>query len=106
MPELIDRDALIQNYCGACANKEFCAEESCPYYEIRRRIEAAPTIEAEPVRHGRWILLPNRTAPSKLFRCSECENVTEHKHFSRNGYYSYCKDCGARMDGGADRRCK
>lgn len=40
----IDADALKQNHCGACANKEFCAEESCQYYEFRRRIETSPTI--------------------------------------------------------------
>ena len=64
MPEvrLIDANALIQNHCGACANKEFCAEESCPYYEIRRRIDDAPTIEAEPVRHGRWIFGSSKTS--------------------------------------------
>jgi hypothetical protein len=60
---------------------------------------AIETVEVAPVRHGRWVLLPNRTAPSKLFKCSECGNVTEHEYFSRNGYYPFCKDCGAKMDG-------
>lgn len=44
MSRPIDADALIQTYCGECSNKEFCAEQSCPYYEIRRRIETSPTI--------------------------------------------------------------
>lgn len=74
--------------CLRCERKEM--EECIDMLESK--------VEAAPVRHGRWLLLPNRTAPSKLFRCSECGNVTEHKYFSRNGYYYFCKDCGAKMD--------
>ena len=99
MPEvrLIDANALIQNHCGACANKEFCAEESCPYYEIRRRIETAPTIDADPVRHGRWIVHTKWHGMFGLVHseCSECK-------FDRNGDLSswkFCPFCGARMDG-------
>ena len=91
---LIDAVALIQNHCGACANKEFCAEESCPYYELRRRIETAPTIEAEPVRHGRW--LNRKRNGYAVLVCSECER--EKEGYTRT---EYCPHCGARMDGGS-----
>ena len=91
---LIDANALIQNHCGACANKEFCSEESCPYYEIRRRIETAPTIEAEPVRHGRW--LNRKRNGYAVLVCSECER--EKEGYTRT---AYCPHCGARMDGGS-----
>ncbi len=50
-----------------------------------------PTVDAEPVKHGRWLhndMILNRQ------KCSEC------------GFYSddlqsdnYCPNCGARMDG-------
>lgn len=53
-------------------------------------------VESEQ-RHGQWMLLPNKTAPSKIFRCSEYGSVSEHKYYSANGYYSFCKDCGADM---------
>lgn len=93
---LIDADALavsdmakiIDNYLSCQCN-----------LTVGLAAEMMPTIEPE-VRHGRWLLLPNRTAPSKIFQCSECGNVTVHEHFSQNGYYAYCKDCGAKMDGG------
>lgn len=52
------------------------------------------------VKHGRWLLPPNKTAPSKIFQCSECKNITEHQYYSDSGYYNYCKDCGAKMDKG------
>lgn len=97
MARLIDADELkarMYECVIIMPNGEKCMAD--------RAIDAQPTVEVEPVRHGRWMLLPNRTAPSKLFRCSECGNVTEHKHFSQNGYYPFCKDCGAKMDGGID----
>lgn len=93
MPErLIDANALIQNHCGACSNKEFCAEESCPYYEIRCRIENAPTIEAEPVRHGLW----DYDDVTDLSYCSECGT-------GMNGEFLFCPFCGAKMDAADDQ---
>lgn len=50
-------------------------------------IDAAPTIEAEPVRHGRW--------ECGGF-CSECGLDNEERKTP------YCPHCGVRMDGGAD----
>jgi hypothetical protein len=94
----IDADALIQNYCGACANKEFCAEESCQYYEIRRRIETAPTIEPE-VRHGRWIDKGDYAV------CTECggESGTQYDGVEPIPLMTqFCPHCGAKMNGGAD----
>jgi hypothetical protein len=84
----IDADALIQNYCGACANKEFCAEESCQYYEIRRRIETAPTIEPE-VRHGRWIV------KGQEIYCTECNEESLYNPFGASKFSRFCPNCGS-----------
>lgn len=61
------------------------AEES-----FLRRIEDAPTVDAVPVVHGRWIYHDDG-----VITCSECENAE-----SSDSYY--CRYCGAKMDGGAD----
>ena len=95
---LIDANALIETF-ERLIEKSILDDTKIRYMLAIETVKCQPTIEAAPVRHGRWLLLPNRTAPSKLFRCSECGNVTEHKYFSRNGYYYFCKDCGAIMDG-------
>ena len=98
---IIDEYALLSAIKARIIEWDYTGQSGAELIEfIRDIISEMPSIDAEPVRHGRWVLLPNRTAPSKLFRCSECGNVTEHKQFSRNGYYSFCKDCGAKMDGG------
>lgn len=53
--------------------------------------KSAPTIEAKPVRHGRWL-----SSPFGLYACSVC-GVND-----LFGLSSYCPNCGAIMDGGAE----
>lgn len=65
------------------------------FIECALRVKNAPTIEAEPVRHGRWINGVSRGMPS--IYCSECGSTKETICES-----DYCPDCGARMDGGAE----
>ena len=50
----------------------------------------APTVDAEPVRHGYWIPVDDKY---DAFDCSECKRLTMvHKPFP------YCPICGARMN--------
>lgn len=49
-------------------------------------INATPTIDAEPVRHGRWSLVDF----AGTVRCSVCGQLS--------GEYAYCPNCGAKMD--------
>ena len=55
-------------------------------------IEEAPTIEAEPVRHGEWKKRLNEST------CSECKFI----YYSNKDEWNYCPNCGAKMDGGAE----
>lgn len=63
---------------------------------IEEFIDNAPTIDVEPVRHGRWI--QNKTLPA-YHRCSIC-GVTHKMQVSCNKYVMlyYCPRCGAKMD--------
>lgn len=60
-----------------------------------------PTIEAEPVKHGRWI---EETEPDEngnvISMCNQCYHTDEH---CKNIKIPYCWYCGARMDGGERR---
>ena len=60
--------------------------------EMERVINAIPSVEAEPVRHGRWIYLGFH----KRY-CSQCYYVAKKSHF-------YCPRCGAKMYGGVSSR--
>ena len=97
MPELVDK-AKVLKYLTPRIKTE------TPYGEgYNRALEDAaelvtlmPTIEAEPVRHGRWI---NDTF------CSECKRFPVDVSVSISNqeltkYFSRCPHCGAQMDGG------
>lgn len=111
MPEMIDRQAVLEAICEA--TKPF--EENLLQDRFtrnglaiaRRIIVKQPTIEAEPVRHGRWIDVPD--ANTKVAKCSLCGfwqrtngDDKTGKHLIHTAVYRYCSGCGARMDGGAD----
>ena len=55
--------------------------------DCRKDLASVPTIEAKPVRHGKWI---DREGS---WECSECHEIS-----CCNG--NYCPNCGAKMDGG------
>lgn len=77
---LIDADALPK-YTGYALSAD----------EVARAVENAPTIEAEPVRRGRWERCGIKTYDF-AFYCSECCS------FSPNGIKTkYCPWCGAEM---------
>lgn len=84
---LIDADALQKH-------KQLEAFGNGQYEDVEivygNDIDNAPTIEAEPVKHGRWIGI-GRTSVT----CSECGEWTEVAG-------NYCPNCGAKMEGGED----
>ena len=60
--------------------------------EVRMIISNAPTIEAEPVKHGHWIAVENgNDGDAKCSRCGCYHHVWE-------AYGYYCQHCGAKMD--------
>lgn len=71
-------------------------------YLVCHIIDNAPTIEAEPVWHGRWIPIEYDSyadcAPVwDKWECSECG----HEHSGEEDTLTaFCPNCGARMDGG------
>lgn len=61
-----------------------------------------PTIEAGPVRHGRWDEIQCFTEhgiPMASYECTNCGNDIERQ---RGVVPAYCEFCGAKMDGGAE----
>ena len=82
---LIDADALIENIQWAETVEDAIKE-----------IRAAPTIEAEPVKRGKWIY--DNQFHWYRASCSECGymRATDIKADNWNGW-KYCPNCGARM---------
>lgn len=71
---------------------------------IQYVLSHTPTIEAEPVRHGRWIKTDNgirinintgEPFRAYLHDCSACGWHTGNQ----GSRFNYCPNCGAKMDG-------
>ena len=63
---------------------------------IIEEIEDAPTIEAEPRKHGRWINIKVSTTGKSSAECSECGAIV---HTTFTSTVNYCPNCGADMRG-------
>lgn len=113
MPErLIDANALFDDLkSSAKAAREWREETQDEEIKIRAeqahgtfvecalRVKNAPTIEAEPVRHGRWIpteydSYADGSPVWDKYECSECG----HEHSGEEDTLTaFCPDCGADM---------
>ena len=60
-------------------------------------IKKQPTIEAEPVKHGRWIDAYPDIEPNPMFMYGICSECGFEQGISK--YLNYCPNCGAKMEG-------
>lgn len=63
---------------------------------FEREVDIQPTVEAEPVRHGRWKFIRDEGDGNSLYSCSECGKGDIQ---SPEVIVPYCWHCGAKMDG-------
>lgn len=108
---LIDADEIIEyldHECEYYAKKymRFMKDYDMGFHDaidcVQRKIKNAPTIEAEPVRHGRWIPVGYDGYADGLpvydeWECSECRFEVEGEGEQP---LNYCPNCGFKMDGG------
>ena len=66
-----------------------CGENEEPYISLYQ-INDAPTIDVEPVKHGRWIMKPNGYGT-----CSNCKVCS--LDIMGGVHSNYCPNCGAKM---------
>ena len=86
---LIDADKLNFHYLPISALGDV--------YITKAEIDAMPTVEAEPIKHGKWILKCADIVGETII-CSECN----HERTLLNPvckYPKYCENCNAKMDG-------
>lgn len=67
---------------------------------IQYVLSHTPTIEAEPVRHGRWVEIKGMAPPEYhgKHRCSICYARALERKFHEE-LSEHCPNCGAKMDG-------
>ena len=65
-------------------------------------IDEAPSVDAEPVQHGRWeIVIVSTSNPYESEieeKCSLCGRFVQR--YGTQPQDNYCPNCGAKMDGG------
>lgn len=89
---LIDADALMDELLKGTVttNDLYGLGVAVGGADAMNKIVKAPTIEAEPVRHGRW----ERTSDGAA-RCTACKRKMNPSQYG----YAFCGLCGAKMDG-------
>lgn len=124
MPDvrLIDANALQRAFDDAHKDEPdfFCCNflnnagnPSTEWECVDEILENAPTIDAQPVKHGHW----GDYGSGVGLYCSECRHRIRYRngirettkfsdgefdfvqYASKNGYYNFCPKCGAKMEG-------
>lgn len=93
---LIDADALCEEL-----QKEFGSPEGHrKLMKVNYIITHAPTIEAEPVRQGKWLPHPTENDWRVCSACGLGTEIVRHEAGATTEYnYKHCPWCGAKMDG-------
>lgn len=92
-----------KRYHGAVYTKDVFSENSqeIPYLQaakVLREVSDAPAADVAPVVHGRWVHTDLAYHWTSLDGCGVCGYHDEKRQHLGN--YSYCPNCGAKMDGG------
>ena len=87
---IVDADRLKKSFE---ANTPIAFQDCVP--GIHSVIDLEPTVEAEPVRHGRWITdsFPMDDGDYLMERCTACGTAIEYGMGT-----PYCPFCGAKME--------
>lgn len=109
MKEYIERNKAIQNFMQYTWYDDFgvTIDDSD---EKRKMLEdmfsAIPAADVVEVRHGKWKPF-DRTWGRNVLACTVCNNAMEVPTSMGDPLYTYCPNCGAKMDadpGAAGRR--
>lgn len=105
MAEYIEREAIME----FPIRKDHCDKERANEHfifgieSVLEYVENLPAADVAPVVHGRWIEQEDPML-DVYYTCSVCK---EDFYIETTGYtekdmflYTYCPNCGARMDGG------
>lgn len=93
--DLISREALLDVMCKTCPIQGMCDYVPCRMWD---HIQEAPAVDAEPVRHGRWI---DRSMDVVCSACNTAfKDAIDFIQGADGDRPKYCPERGARMDGG------
>lgn len=97
---LIDADAydkILDN--RVMTLMEYSGSISGALMGCRALLAEQPTVDAKPVVHGEWSTIEDDYIGLVALKCSECNQEYWFEEEPPMKIYSYCPNCGARMDG-------
>lgn len=101
MPILIDAEKLkreIKSLCNPYGKPSIGFEDGKKMLDL---IDRQPTVEAVPVRHGRWVQVTDEDHKvMAIHECSECGNAV---NMPKDYHDPFCLYCGAKMDEGVTK---
>ena len=90
MDEYIEREAE-QTSC-----RKYSFAESYDAFAVDCILKSIPAADVSPVRHGEWEIVVGSNG--KEYMVCTCCRVSQ----GLTGVFTYCPNCGCRMDGGED----
>jgi rubrerythrin len=75
-------------------NKLYENEDLLKVYQL---VTAMPTIDVEPIKHGKWIKADSQQYFRKHYPAFTCSECGQRKDSQKT--WNYCPNCGARMQG-------
>lgn len=99
MAEYIERESLYEKsyWHGEHPNVDNPFPDGVDAIDIKD-VDAIPSADVAPVRHGRWIEPPRLYYGAKQYECSLCYSDTFWNKHSITEKYPHCPNCGAKMD--------
>ena len=98
MTECVEREATIKRikevYCVGCNSYHGVRCRACGTGDAIDMIEDAPAADVAPVVHGEWEIVVGSNG--KEYMVCTCCRVSQ----DLTGVFTYCPNCGAKMDGG------
>ena len=91
---LIDAEELLRRGLDYFVEEYQGTEEEFERTELKELVDDSQTVDAVPVRHGKWIQRTEYIDDMGFTgcRCSECN------YWKPMGVWHYCPNCGSRMD--------
>lgn len=94
-------DAIPVAWLKKYAEEHRSSLEEFRYMFMDWAMEKAQTVDAEPVRHGEWIITTGKYFGEEVICCSVCGGckwtLAPYEGLVRS--FKYCPNCGAKMDG-------
>lgn len=97
MTKYVDIDAAKEAVRKAECNADYDGRRFDAEF-IENALDFIPAADVAPVVHGRWLHTDWAYHWTSLDKCSVCDYHDEKRQHLGN--YSYCPNCGAKMDGG------